>query len=88
MQIMGWSMRLDGTQPVAPCFKFMLPLGESVDDECGETYTGESSQFIRVQTVYGLCGATYGKLNGEIIAYPRAFFEAGVGPDDHCKIKE
>ena len=26
MEIMGWSEKLDGPVPVAPCFKFLLPL--------------------------------------------------------------
>ena len=91
MEIMGWSIKLDGgATPVAACFKFALPLGESVDAECEEAYEGESTQFIRVQTVYGVCGATYNNSNGEIISYPRAMFGPtnAILPDDHCKIIE
>lgn len=75
MQIMGWSTRLDGREPVAPCYKFNLPLGENEEDTCDEGYSAQSTNFIRVMTVYGVCGATYGK-NGD---YPVAFPRAGGG---------
>lgn len=94
MEIMGWSEFLAGDQPVAPCFKFLLPLGESTDDECEESYSGKSSQFIRVQTVYGVCGASYEKISGlngkETVAFPRAAAEVGstFSVEDHCTIRQ
>lgn len=93
MQIMGWAEKLEGGKntPFAPCFKFVLPLGEDASDKCEETYTGVSSQFIRVQTVYGICGATYGKggeSGNEIIDFPRGALEAGITENDHCVLIE
>lgn len=91
MQIMGWaaSLRGDSNTPIAPCFRFSLPLGESRDDECEETYEGTSSQFIRVQTVYGICGATYARVESDRIAFPKAAASefGGIVAADHCLIR-
>lgn len=46
-------------RPVAPCYQLTVPLGPNGDDVCESKYTNPSSMFIRVQTVYGTCGATY-----------------------------
>lgn len=88
MEVMGWSERIEGDTPVAPCYKFVLPLGESDGDVCDESYSGQSSQFIRVQTVYGMCGVSYGRDSDSRnpVAYPRAAAEGSIGPDDHCKL--
>lgn len=59
MRILGWSTELIDSKPVAPCFKFNIALGESDGDACKDPYSGKSTQYIRVGTVYGACGATY-----------------------------
>lgn len=71
MQIMGWSEKLDGKNPVAPCYKFNLLLGNEDGDECESAYTEPTTQFIRIMTVYGICGATYSDNDGFPVAYPR-----------------
>ena len=71
MRMLGWSTELIDNKPVAPCFKFNIALGESNDDVCEEPYFGKSTQFIRVGTVYGACGATYQRTpNGVVLASP------------------
>lgn len=71
MQIIGWKEKFaDGTTPVATCYKFELPLGETTDDSCDDGYSGKTTQFIRVGTVYGVCGATYSNNGKEIILLP------------------
>ena len=90
-QIIGWAENLAGgnESPVAPCYKFRLPLGEGADDECDEKYTGSSSQFIRIQTVYGVCGATYFRNDeGDRISFPKSGTpdKGNVVPTEHCKI--
>ncbi len=85
-QIMGWAEKLTtgaSQQPVAPCFKFALPFEEAEDDACENSYTGNTSQFIRVKTVYGSCGATYMKKDGFNVSYPRA---QSYGNIQHCVI--
>ena len=88
-EIMGWSVKLlNEKNPVAACFKFNLPLGNEADDKCEDSYTKLTTNFIRVQTVYGLCGATYTKDGtGQNISYPRGAFVVG-GEPRHCEILE
>ena len=44
-EIMGWAKELYQERvPVAPCFKFTLPLGEDAKDKCEDTYSGRSTQ--------------------------------------------
>lgn len=79
--VIGWNERLDGNNPVAPCFKFALPLGDGDETSCDDNYTTTTTQFIRVKTIYGICGATYLNKNGERISYPRSLSEGAV---QHC----
>lgn len=59
MQIMGWAKSFkNGVQPIAPCYKFIFPI-EGEKESCENAYSEPTTQFIRVQTVYGICGATY-----------------------------
>jgi hypothetical protein len=61
MQIIGWAERFQGNTPVAPCYKFQLPFADDTEDSCEAAYSTPQTQFIRVQSVYGICGATYTK---------------------------
>ena len=70
MQIIGWAAQIENNRPVAACFKFNIPLGKTKKDECNEGYATETTQFIRVGTVYGVCGATYSNNNGSILRLP------------------
>ncbi|MBD64025.1 MAG: hypothetical protein CME62_02380 [Halobacteriovoraceae bacterium] len=70
MQIMGWANRFEGLAPVAPCYKFIFPVENAEGDECGEAYSETNTRFIRVQTVYGICGATYTKDDGGNLRHP------------------
>lgn len=71
MSIIGWAESLEGGQfPVAPCFELKLPIGDIEDDECAASYNEEKTQFIRVGTVYGVCGANYVVDNGGVGLVP------------------
>lgn len=66
MFFIGWKDYFDGSgtnaesgKPVAPCYRVTVPLGTSSSDGCMGDYTTPSTMFIRVQTVYGVCGGTY-----------------------------
>lgn len=87
-QIMGWSEKLLNQRPVAPCFKFAVPLGDGEDDKCEDSYSGRSTQFIRVKTVYGVCGATYIKNDTFNVPFPAGAFSFGGGNLQHCQIIE
>jgi len=58
----GWSDYLNADNPIAPCFKLNLPFAPGAGDTCEASYTTETTQFVRVATVYGLCGATMARL--------------------------
>jgi hypothetical protein len=57
----GWADYLNSDSPVAPCFKLNLPFAPGAGDSCDTSYTNLTTQFVRVATVYGVCGATIGK---------------------------
>lgn len=60
--VVGWKEDdMNGEVPKAPCFKFSSFLGNTPTDTCEEPQiVDKKSAFIRVYTVFGLCGATYG----------------------------
>ena len=64
MFYIGWKDRFtsgsdESGKPLAPCYKLSIPLAPGTTDNCEEKYTTKSTMFIRVQTVYGICGASY-----------------------------
>jgi hypothetical protein len=62
MYMIGWKDYFEGgDSPVMPCYRISIPLTPGNGDKCGERYTTESTQYIRVATVYGICGATFMK---------------------------
>lgn len=70
MWIIGWSERFEGNTPVKTCYKFNVPLGDSDNDECEKSYNRDTTQFIRVGTVIGVCGATHRKIDSGIKMLP------------------
>lgn len=72
MYFTGWKDHFEGAggeeetgqRPVAPCYKLTVPLSANSDDKCDEKYTKATTQYIRVQTVYGVCGGTFNTVNG------------------------
>lgn len=70
MFFIGWRDYFIDNKPVAPCYKLTVPLQAASSDKCEERYTTTTTQFIRVQTVYGVCGATYSKVNSDVVAVP------------------
>lgn len=59
MFYLGWADYLEGDRvPVYPCYKLNLPMSEVSGDSCEQAYSRPTTQFIRVGTVYGACGAT------------------------------
>ncbi len=62
MFFIGWADFLEGGRtPVYPCYRINLPFTPADGDECNETYSDPTTQFIRVGTAYGICGATYAR---------------------------
>ena len=77
MYFVGWKNFFEGEDnPVMPCYRISLPLTPNGNDKCGDKYTEQTTQHIRVGTVYGICGATYSKLpsggNDDVFLLPDA----------------
>lgn len=96
MQITGWAENFVGRSetPVSACFKIALPFEED-DEECDQTFTETRTKFIRTETVYGLCGATYQKHqgSGQNVRHPDADTANGFDPrivitPDACTITQ
>jgi hypothetical protein len=61
MSFVGWMERLEGIEPVAPCYRISVPGPVPAGDTCDTEYGDAHTQFIRVGTAYGICGATFSK---------------------------
>lgn len=77
MSIIGWATELEAQVPVAPCFELQIPIGDIEGDECKSAYSEDKTQFIRVGTVYGLCGASYVNNDKNISMLPYKNASAG-----------
>jgi len=89
MSFIGWRERFkNGTQlPRLACVRLKIPYLPIKETSC-ESYRQESTDFIRIGTVYGVCGTTYTR-----IVYPDQFARgvtnspADVASEDACTIK-
>lgn len=72
MWAIGWAEELQGSQgsPIMTCYKFSIPLGSTENDECKKRYRGTTTQFIRVGTVIGVCGASYKRIDTGVKMLP------------------
>ncbi len=67
MFFIGWSEKLQGGaigNPIAPCYKIKNLVAPTAIESCEHAYTGDSTQYIRVRTVFGLCTTTYQSRGG------------------------
>jgi hypothetical protein len=77
-----------GDQPKATCFKFEVPLGKKEGDSCDQAYKEKTTQYIRVATAYGICGATYNNTGGLFEIYPsNGLIPTGVVDSFACAIE-
>lgn|SRR5690606_28249429 len=86
MWIIGWMEEMEGNTPVKTCYKFNIPIGESDNDECEKTYTKNTTQYIRIGTVLGVCGASYKKVDTGIKLYPYAA-PSDLVSEEACQIR-
>lgn len=73
----GWADYLQGSSPFSPCYKLNLPFDEAAGDACDKAYSNVTTQFIRVASVYGMCGATFARGNN-----PDEFIDLPAGGED------
>lgn len=91
----GWREKIQDERPLQPCYRISIPVANAADDSCDAEYTAPSgsnpsTQFMRVGTVYGFCGATYVRANNVISMAPnRADLNFQTVVDrDSCIIQE
>jgi hypothetical protein len=64
MFFIGWRDYFKGNDiPVMPCYKISLPFKDAPQDKCEDKYSQSKTLWVRVGTVYGVCGATYVNIN-------------------------
>lgn len=56
--------------PFMPCYKVSIPFKEKPGDKCEDKYSKESTLYVRVGTVYGVCGATYKQVDSRYFLVP------------------
>ncbi len=87
MFFIGWRETSDGAFPVQPCYKFRLPF--EGDEESCKDYDENSTEYVRVGTVYGACGATFVQgTDGIPIRAPRPGATDLVSSYHSCTIRE
>lgn len=60
----------EGGNPVMPCYKISIPFKDLPEDKCEEQYTKDRTLWVRVGTVYGVCGATFVNKDGKTYFLP------------------
>lgn len=88
MFYVGWKEKFTGDQnPVMPCYRVSIPFKGSNGEKCEEPYNKENTLWVRVGTVYGVCGATYRNVNQYPVQLPDGF--SGVLFDQNsCTISQ
>jgi hypothetical protein len=69
----GWKDYFEpgSSSPVMSCYKVNIPLKNGqAEDKCAEEYTQARTLWVRVGTVYGVCGGTYFQSNGKVFYVP------------------
>lgn len=67
----GWKDKfVNGRQPLMPCYKISIPFKDKPADDCEESYTDPKTLWVRVGTVYGICGGTYVVQNNKVYPVP------------------
>ena len=72
--VIGWTRDevSAGKAPIAPCYKLATFLSGGVGDACEDERDpgAKATNFVRVYTAYGVCGAGYLKNNGAFVYDP------------------
>lgn len=72
MFFIGWrDHTVDGeANPVMTCFRVSIPFKNAPKEKCDEAYSETNTLWVRVGTVYGVCGGTYMRNNTQIHLLP------------------
>jgi len=67
----GWKDYFKGEDsPIMSCYKVNIPFKNSPKDKCEDFYDKKNTLWVRVGTVYGICGATYFHSNSKVYYVP------------------
>lgn len=67
----GWKDYFtDGQTPVMPCYKISIPFKDGPKDKCEDSYNQQKTLWVRVGTVYGVCGTSFYQSNGNVFFVP------------------
>lgn len=83
MFYIGWKEKFEGGgddegNPIMPCYRINLPFQNAPTDQCEQEYTQAETLWVRVGTVYGVCGATYVNRSGKTFQAPDIFETNGT----------
>lgn len=71
MFYIGWKDYFKNAgSPVMPCYKVNIPFKDSPKDKCEDSYNTAVTLWVRVGTIYGICGATYLHSNQKVFSVP------------------
>ncbi len=71
MFFIGWKDYFkDESTPVMPCYNVKVPFKNDVKDLCEDAYKDTKTLWVRVGTVYGVCGGTYVNQNNIVTPAP------------------
>lgn len=60
MSFIGWNEKFNNSRnPLLPCYQAKVPMLSTNEIACTSNYQGTKTSYIRVGTVYGVCGANY-----------------------------
>lgn len=86
MFAIGWKLYAENqSEPVAPCYKIISLSAQTSDETCTPgNIEGDSTQFVRVKTSYGVCSATYHLQNNYFIQGTNTLGNAPVAGYGSC----
>jgi hypothetical protein len=62
---LGWRIRKEGEESIAPCYKLASFTADTTDEQCSPgNKTENKTRYIRVKTAFGLCTTSYVNFSG------------------------
>lgn len=67
----GWKDYFkNASSPVMPCYKVSIPFKDGPKDKCEDAYSQKRTLWVRVGTVYGVCGTSLFNNRSEVFMVP------------------
>ena len=89
MSFIGWNEKFNSAnEPLLPCYLAKIPFFSTDETSCSTQYSGNRTNYIRVGTVFGLCGTTYQRGNSGEYLRGVVNDQSDVASRDACIIKQ